>query len=151
MLFAGLLIPAGCATHCGFLTYCDIPENWPIADTFMVEAGSGDLCISGTRHASCSSRGVFQSGARTVIVHLLKTHEDDDEDDHDLTEVLATLHVSGSPGDRFTASCFQYNGKKILGMTEVLTGIEIRNRAGAAVAVDPAHPVVRRNGLLSGC
>ena len=146
-LLAGLVIQ-GCATHCGLMTYCDIPEGWPVTDTFTVETDTADLCISGKRHTSCASKGVFQTGVRTVDVHMLEDHADETE----LSEALASLRVTGSPGDHFTVSCFQYNGsRKILGMTEVLTGFEIRDDTGTVVDADPSHPVPRRNSPLFGC
>lgn len=142
-----LFVVSGCATHCGLLNYCDIPESWPIADTFTVETTSGELCISGNRRSSCASKGMFQSGARVVEIYTL----DDDEDENAISEMLASLTVTGSPGDQFTVACFQYNGNKILGMTEVLTGIEIRDQGGAIVATHPTHPVTRRGSLFFGC
>ncbi|MGI9233617.1 MAG: hypothetical protein ACR2RD_08305 [Woeseiaceae bacterium] len=144
MLAAPVL--SSCATHCGLFTYCDIPKEWPINDTFIVDVENNALCVSGTRRSSCANKGMFQSGARTVEIH---TADDDDEDDGG--ELIASLVVNGAPGDHFTASCFQYNGNKFLGFTEVLTGVEIRDQHGIVVAEHPTHPVTRRNTLFFGC
>lgn len=129
------------------MNYCDIPEDWPIADTFTVEAAASQLCISGTRRSSCATKGLFQTGTRAVQVHTI----DDDEEESHQSELLASLLVTGSPGDQFKISCFQYNGEKILGMTEVLTGFEVRDQAGTVVATHPTRPVTRRSSLLLGC
>lgn len=146
LLGIAAVLPA-CATHCGLFTYCDIPKDWPTNDTFIVETNNGDLCISGARRHSCAARGMFQSGAR--IVEIL--YVDDDDEDGASSEPIAALTVRGAPGDRFTADCFQYNGDKFLGLTAVLTGVEIRDRSGRIVAQHPRHRVTRRNGLFSGC
>lgn len=146
-LLGVLSVLSACATHCGIFTYCDMPKNWPTSNTFIVETNNGDLCISGSRRSSCAVRGMFQTGAQTVEV----LYVDDDDDDGASSELIAALTVRGAPGDRFTADCFQYNGDKFLGLTELLTGVEIRNPAGHIVAQHPAHPVVRRNGPFVGC
>ena len=135
---------SACATHCGIFTYCDIPKNWPTSNTFIVETGNGDLCISGTRRHSCAARGMFQPGAQTVEI----LYVDDDDDDGASSELIAVLTVHGAPGDEFTADCFQYNGDKFLGLTAVLTGVEVRDATGRIVAQHPSHSVVRRNGVF---
>lgn len=135
---------SGCATHCGLFTYCDIPKSWPVSDTFMVEVNNSQLCISGSRRSSCASEGMYQSGARSVEIHTVSEEDEDGE-------LIATFVVTGAAGDQFIASCFQYDGDKFLGFTEVLIGAEIRDRLGRVVAKHPSHPVSRRGGLFIGC
>ena len=143
-LCASIVLLSSCATHCGAFTYCDIPESWPFTDTFTVQATDSDLCISGERRSDCATTGMFQSGTRVVEFHVIGD-EDDDE-----SALLASIKVQGSAGDHFTAQCFQYNGNIFLGLTEVLTGVEVR-RQGRVVATHPNRGVTRRSTLFSSC
>lgn len=136
----------GCATHCGLFMYCDIPNGWSTQDTFIVEAENDKLCVSGARPHSCAYRGMYQSGSQSVKIFL-----SEDEEDESTRSLIATVTVSGAPGDRFTANCFQYEGEKFLGLTSVLTGVEIRDVNGVTVARHPSHPVKRRNALYVIC
>ena len=83
---------------------------------------------------------MFQAGNRFVAV---RSHDDE--------ELIATVRVQGAAGDQFVANCFQYNGGKLLGLTEVLTGVEILDRSGRVVAQYPARAVVKRDPWLFGC
>ena len=143
-LFTTFAALSSCTVHCGPFTYCDIPESWPVADTFTVEATDSDLCISGVRRSDCATRGRFQSGSRVVEFHAFSDEEEDD------SQLLATITLKGSAGDHFTANCFQYNGKTVLGLTEVLIGIDVY-RQGRVVATHPKRTVTRRSTLFSGC
>ncbi|MEM1232108.1 MAG: hypothetical protein AAGI15_16340 [Pseudomonadota bacterium] len=138
-IISALLLSA-CTNHCGRFIYCDLPKGWPVQNTFTVYAGSADLCIGGARSADCASRGMFQAGTQFIAIH--SGQEDG---------LIATLEVNGRPGQRFTASCFQYNGGKILGLTEVRIGAEIRDAAGVVIASYPAHPVSQRSAGILGC
>ena len=143
-LCAAVLALSSCAMHCGAFTYCDIPESWPVTETFTVQATDSDLCISGERRSDCATTGMFQSGTRVVEFHVIGD-EDDDE-----SALLASIKVQGSAGDHFTAHCFQCNGNTFLGLTEVLTGVEVR-RQGRVVATHPNRGVTRRSTLFSSC
>lgn len=74
-----------------------------------------------------------------------------EEEDETERHYLATLRVAGAAGDEFAVSCFQYNGNRVLGFTEVLVGVELRDRFGVVVAKHPGHLVVRRDPLFFGC
>jgi hypothetical protein len=139
-----LLLLAGCASPCGFASYCGIPKNWPIADTFAVTATSSELCVGGVRGSACAGRGVYPAGTQNVGVY--RVGEDDD-----LPSLIASFSLNGRAGAAYSATCFSYNGRKILGMTEVLTGVEIRNASGALVAIHPATPVTRRDLMIPTC
>lgn len=142
-LFLHLFL-AGCASPCGFASYCGIPKNWPIADTFTVAAASSELCVGGARGSACAGRGVYPAGTQTVGVY--RVGEEDD-----LPSLIASFSLNGPAGAAYTATCFSYNGRKILGMTEVLTGVEIRNASGALVEIHPATPVTRRDMFIPTC
>ena len=144
LLATSLLVLSSCTMRCGAFTYCEVPERWPIADTFTVEAQGSNLCVSGAQNSGCATRGMFPSGSR--VIQLYAISDDDEEDD----TLIASLTLQGAAGDEFTASCFQYNGRTVLGLKEVLVGVDVTLR-GRVVATHPSHPVTRRSTLLASC
>ena len=141
-----VLTSASCASHCGLFNYCDIPKTWPLSDTFTVRTVNGEVCVSGTRSSSCATKGFYRSGAQRVDVLRYS-----DEDEDSTRELIASLTVQGAAGDEFTASCFRYNGNRVLGLTEIRIGVEIRDRRGRIVAKHPRQPVTKRESFFYGC
>lgn len=139
-----LLFLASCSTHCGTFIHCDIPKGWPISDTFTVSSATNRICVRGGRRGSCFSKGMFQTGTQNFGIYLVG---DDDEGDELITSVVLT----GNPGDVFQVSCFEYNGRKRFGFTEILIGIEVSQGSAGVVAAYPAHPVTRRDSIVPTC
>lgn len=145
LLAISTAVLGACTTHCGLFTYCDVPKSWPLKDTFTVESQNSALCVGSTRRSGCASRAMFRSGTRKVAFYT--TSRDEEETNQ---ELFAVIPLKGAGGTEFVVRCFQYNGKRVLGLTAVRVGIEVYDR-GRVVATYPSHPVQRRTGLFVGC